>query len=113
MDGWLAGERDRGAATVGQGDFGASIEISTPPHNCRHYHDLLRDGGMTGELDLLIIDIDGNDYHVWREIEAVRPARRLHQVQGQVSASGRMIMPRDDKHVWDGSDWFSASLASL
>jgi len=24
-----------------------------------------------------------------------------------------MIMPRDDKHVWDGSDWFGASVASL
>ena len=36
-------------------------------------NDLLRDGGITGELDFLIIDIDGNDYHVWREIEAVWP----------------------------------------
>ncbi len=36
-------------------------------------NDLLRDHGMTGEIDLLSIDIDGMDYWVWESVDAVNP----------------------------------------
>lgn len=36
-------------------------------------NDLLRNNGMAGELGLLHIDIDGNDYWVWKAIEVVNP----------------------------------------
>ena len=34
---------------------------------------LLHQHGFTGEIGLLSVDIDGNDYWVWERIEAVRP----------------------------------------
>lgn len=34
---------------------------------------LLSDNGIKGEIDLLSIDIDGNDYWVWKAIDDVRP----------------------------------------
>ena len=34
---------------------------------------LFRQAGFEGEIDLLSVDIDGNDYWIWREIEAVNP----------------------------------------
>jgi len=34
---------------------------------------VLESNGMKGEIDLLSIDIDGNDYWIWRAIRAVRP----------------------------------------
>lgn len=36
-------------------------------------NDLLTDFGFAGEIGLLSIDIDGNDYWVWEAITAVRP----------------------------------------
>lgn len=34
---------------------------------------LLLDNGVEGEIDLLSIDIDGNDYWVWRAIQVIHP----------------------------------------
>jgi hypothetical protein len=34
---------------------------------------LIADHGLTGEIDLLSIDIDGVDYWIWKAIEAVQP----------------------------------------
>jgi hypothetical protein len=36
-------------------------------------NDLLTDAGFSGEIGLLSIDIDGNDYWVWEAISVVRP----------------------------------------
>lgn len=33
----------------------------------------LRENGWAGELGLLSIDIDGNDYWIWKELEVVKP----------------------------------------
>lgn len=36
-------------------------------------NDLFKEGGIEGEIDLLSIDIDGNDYWVWKAIEVISP----------------------------------------
>ncbi|HTR99474.1 MAG TPA: hypothetical protein VML00_06950 [Bacteroidota bacterium] len=36
-------------------------------------NDLLRRGGVSGDIGLLSVDIDGNDYWVWEAIDAVAP----------------------------------------
>jgi hypothetical protein len=36
-------------------------------------NDLVREAGFTGEIGLLSIDIDGNDYWVWEKIEVLNP----------------------------------------
>lgn len=35
--------------------------------------EVLESNGMKGEIDLLSIDIDGNDYWIWRAIRAIEP----------------------------------------
>ena len=35
---------------------------------------LLKDNKMIGDIGLLSIDIDGNDYHVWQSIDVINPA---------------------------------------
>lgn len=36
-------------------------------------NDIISSGGMTGDVGLLSIDIDGNDYYVWESIECISP----------------------------------------
>ena len=36
-------------------------------------NDLIRNAGFSGEIGLLSVDIDGNDYWVWEKIEIVNP----------------------------------------
>ena len=34
---------------------------------------LVRDSGLSGEIDLLSIDLDGNDYWIWQQLDACTP----------------------------------------
>jgi len=74
---------------------------------------LLRQNDMVGEIDLLSIDLDGNDYHVWSAIEAIQPRVVCIEYNAKFPPPVEWVMPRNDSHVWDGSDWCGASLAAL
>lgn len=52
-------------------------------------NNLLYENGMKGEIDLLSIDIDGNDYWVWNEINAIKP--RLVVIEYNSSLGHRPI----------------------
>jgi len=41
--------------------------------NRENINELIADNGYTGDLGILSIDIDGNDYWVWEKIEVVNP----------------------------------------
>jgi hypothetical protein len=62
-------------------------EIKTQDISWRHHVDaicayitkeninsLLEQNGMIGNIGILSIDIDGNDYHVWQSIDIIKPA---------------------------------------
>ena len=45
---------------------------------------LVRDSGMSGEIDLLSLDIDGNDYWIWQRLDACSPRIVVSRVQSRV-----------------------------
>lgn len=66
-----------------------------------------------GEIDLLSIDIDGNDYHIWKAIKVINPRVVIIEYNGKFSPDVEWVMAYYDHHIWRGSDWHGASLKSL
>ncbi len=55
------------------GEDQAAVKIVEAWITRENINQLISDAGMTGEIDLLSVDIDGNDYWVWKEINVVNP----------------------------------------
>ncbi len=79
-------------------------------------NDTITSNGLVGEIDLLSIDIDGNDYWIWEEIDVISP--RIVVMEYNASFGRNAISVKYDpdfsrfkKHR---SGWFhGASLAAL
>jgi hypothetical protein len=65
------------------------------------------------EPDLLGIDIDGNDYHVWRAVERYRPRVVVIEYNATFPPPVEWVMPYEPNHRWNGTIKFGASLQSL
>ena len=58
---------------------------------------LLLEHGFEGDIGLLHIDIDGNDYWVWRALTAVRPAIAIVEYNSVFGAERAITIPYDPK----------------
>ena len=76
-------------------------------------NDLIVGGGMNGNIDLLSVDIDGNDYHIWKAINCVNPRVVCIEYNAKFPPDFEWVMKYDKSHIWDGSDNANASLKSL
>jgi hypothetical protein len=72
-----------------------------PPKFCQAWitaenvNQLLRDNMFVGEIDLLSLDIDGNDYWIWKAIEAVRPRLCILETNPVVPSDLSLTIPYD------------------
>ena len=65
------------------------------------------------EIDLLSIDIDGNDYHVFNAINVINPRVIIIEYNAKFPPPMKFIMPYNPNHIWDGSDKHGASLEAI
>jgi hypothetical protein len=80
-------------------------------------NDLIREGGFSGEIGLLSIDLDGNDYWVWEAMEAVQPVIvvcEYNAVFGDVYPISTPYDPQFNRTRAHYSNlYFGASIAAL
>ncbi len=69
--------------------------------------------GVPPEFDLLSIDIDGNDYWVWKAIEQFRPRVVVIEYNANKGPDASVTIPYDPAFRWDKSDYQGASLRAL
>lgn len=62
------------------------------------------------EIDLLSVDIDGNDFHVLNAIDCIDPRVVVVEYNAKFPPPVTYCMEYDPHHAWDGSDHFGASL---
>ena len=64
---------------------------------------LIKTNGISGEIDLLSIDIDGNDYWIWDALETVDP--RVVIIETQIEYGMRsVVVPYDKNYSFSDSD---------
>ena len=82
-------------------------------------NDLLADHGMTGEIGLLSIDVDGNDYWIFEAISVVRPAIVVIEYNHRFGADRAVTVPYDPafrrerahhSHIYHGASLRALSL---
>lgn len=80
------------------------------PHNIEA---LLKHYNVPIDFDYLSIDIDGNDYWVWKAITNWRPRVVSIEVNTHFYPHDAFAIAYNPDHRWDGTSYFGASLAAL
>jgi hypothetical protein len=80
-------------------------------------NDILTASGFLGDIGLLSIDIDGNDYWVWDAINVITPRIVICEYNSIFGAEHAVTVPYDDKFSWSEAHYshlyYGASLAAL
>jgi hypothetical protein len=80
-------------------------------------NDLITEAGFAGEIGLLSIDVDGNDYWIWEAIDAIRPVICVCEYNAVFGDLHPVSIPYDPKFSCGQSHssrlYFGASIAAL
>jgi hypothetical protein len=75
--------------------------------------EVFRGADVPAEFDLLSIDIDRNDYHVWNAINSYRPRVVVVEYNAVFRPGCEFVVPYDPGAVWDRTSITGASIESL
>jgi hypothetical protein len=64
-------------------------------------NELITENGLSGEIELLSIDIDGNDYWVWDAITVVQPKVVIIETHTEF-ATRNIVVPYDPDYMYPG-----------
>jgi hypothetical protein len=74
---------------------------------------LFSQAGFTGEIDFLSIDIDFNDYWVWKALDVVKPRVVAIEYNPIFRPPMSLVVPYEPMHKWDGTNYGGARLEAL
>ena len=85
--------------------------------NKDNINDLLKENGVVGDIGILSIDIDGNDYWVWKAIDVVSPAIVIIEYNARFGVDLSVTVPYDQDFVRSQKHhseiYFGASIKAL
>ncbi|MDP6781070.1 MAG: hypothetical protein QGH32_04885 [Alphaproteobacteria bacterium] len=108
-DGQAAIITERFAAPIAEG----LLKLEHDRVTAENIDRLISGAGINGEIDILSIDIDGNDYHVAKAITCVNPRLVVMEYNAKFRPPTSWVMAYNPDHVWDETDYFGASLQAL
>jgi hypothetical protein len=77
-------------------------------------NELILSGGIQGEIGMMSIDIDGNDYWVWEAIEVITPQVVIIETHNEFGLND-IVVPYDANYVYPGKhpDYHGASPVAM
>ena len=113
---WI--EADAEASKQIRGAFSAplaarQLSFRTAFITSENIESMFLEAAVPEEPDLLSIDIDGNDYWVWKAIQAYRPRVVVIEYNALFRENTFWIMKYNPNAVWDKTCYQGASLKSL
>lgn len=69
--------------------------------NAENINELVKQAGLAGEIDVLSIDIDGNDYWVWKALEQVTPNVVIIETHVEFGMKN-IVVPYDPNYFYPG-----------
>ncbi len=120
LQGWQGGwiEGSTKSAQFIEKKFGKIIKQGKLKFKCAfvdrdNINKLIEDFSLPQKIDLLGIDIDGNDYHLFQAINSTKPRVVVIEYNAKFAPPTEWIMEYNPKHNWDGTDYLGVSLKSL
>jgi hypothetical protein len=65
------------------------------------------------EIDILSVDVDYNDYWIWKAITVVKPRVVVVEYNAAWAPPAAMTVPYASEATWNGTNYFGASLCAL
>lgn len=89
------------------------LDIKNEKVTSENIQSLFQKYGVPKHFDLLSIDIDYNDYWVWKAIVDYSPRVVVIEYNSSIPHSESRVVHYDPEARWDGTDYFGASLLAL
>jgi glycosyltransferase involved in cell wall biosynthesis len=70
------------------------------------------EAGVPAEPDVLSIDVDGNDWWIWRAVSGYRPRIVVIEYNSALEPGRALVQPYSDVY-WDGTDFYGASIGAM
>lgn len=113
---WMDGNPDF-ANSIGKGfktyiDSGA-LRMKSAFITRENINDLIREAQIPEEIDMVSIDIDGNDYWIWEAVTAIRPRVVVIEYNAIFRPPHKVVQTYNPTHRWTGDNYFGASLNAM
>lgn len=89
------------------------LKIKKAMINAENIESLFTELIVLPEIDLLSIDIDGNDYWVWKAIQNFRPRVVIIEYNAKFPPGQKWVRSYDASAIWNDDLYYGASLESL
>jgi hypothetical protein len=113
---WMDGSEDN--ARIIRHGFAPLIERGLLQFKCEfitreNVDGLIASAGLGPEIDLLSIDLDGNDLHLWEAINCVNPRVVAVEYNAKFRPPVAWTVAYSATHMWQGDDYMGASLSAF
>ena len=75
------------------------IEVRNTFINRDNINSLIRDANISGEIDVLSVDVDGNDYWLWQTIDCIEPRIVVIEYNATFGPTKKVSIPYDRDFV--------------